>query len=466
MKEFLLNCIEKLWLKKKSIPVVFVLVVVLFFVLASSIDGWSWIDAPTWVYIALAIGLLGASVVYSIVCICCDHLPKAPKESLAVLFCVDAESDQLYEMAKFKLVDQFNQFATANGKPAILALCVSKMQIAKYSMEDKDSMLSLLGKTNCVLFVYVRYTADDIGNAENFELQINCGVSHPICGERAEKILMQDLRMMKGSVGKQRFKKEDSIDVFNLTAQTLTYACQYILGFVHLLAGNNETALRLLKLAKTNVASGDMDAGKAKKMQTLIDDRIFSTLCQIAHDFQSAFQRNGNLEALEQMNGVLEMANAIRPETYFYNINMAFVQIALSKNAAGAKECVAKCKLSREDKDWMYSDAFLSAYCGHAPTTIIRKYLNAFKVPYTSLVEIVDYIEFVIDAEPEKKALHLAAGLVYEAMGEIKLVKQHLSTYLTYGTGINQKTRDLLTAKMLVGDCGENCSQDCVRCVS
>ena len=61
-------------------------------------------------------------------------------------------------------------------------------------------------------------------------------------------------------------------------------------------------------------------------------------------------------------------------------------------------------KASKENRDWLYSDAFLSAYCGHAPTTILTKYSKAFIVPYKSLAEIVEYIEFVIEAEPEKTA--------------------------------------------------------------
>lgn len=152
--------------------------------------------------------------------------------------------------------------------------------------------------------------------------------------------------------------------------------------------------------------------------------------------------------------------------TYFYNLNMAYVHIALNHDAPAAKKCIEKCKALKEKKDWLYSDAFLSAYCGHAPTTVLSKYNKALKVPYKSLVELVDYIEFVIESEPQKTTLHLAAGLIYEAMGDIKLMKQHVSIFMATGIGINQRTRALLTEKILQGSCNVDCTNDCVKCAS
>ena len=173
-----------------------------------------------------------------------------------------------------------------------------------------------------------------------------------------------------------------------------------------------------------------------------------------------------NLVQLGSIRQVLETANGIRPDTYFYNLNMAYVHIALNHDAPAAKKCIEKCKALKEKKDWLYSDAFLSAYCGHAPTTVLSKYNKALKVPYKSLVELVDYIEFVIESEPQKVTLHLAAGLIYEAMGDIKLMKQHVSIFMATGTGINQRTRALLTEKISQGSCNVDCTHNCAKCAS
>ena len=441
----------------------FALLAIAFLSLASIFDGWTWVDVELWMYIVAAVTLVCFGIAYDVLCIVVDHLPRAPKGVLAVLFCIDAESEQLYQMAKFKLVDEFNLHATNEGV-TIQALCVSKAQIAKYNLYDNISLLALLEKTNSVLFVNVRYTADDVGNAENFELRINCAVSHPKFSDKANEVVSQDLRMMKKSVSRQKFTKANAINVFNFTAQTLVCACQYILGFVYLLSGNNRNAFNLLVLAKKSINTGQMGSAETKSLEQLIDDRIFSSLCQIAQECMATFQNEKALDQLGKLSQVLTMANMIRPETYFYNMNMAYVHIALNHDAGAAKNCIENCKASKENKDWMYSDAFLSAYCGHAPTTILNKYSKALKVPYESLVELVDYIEFIIEAKPEKTALHLAAGLIYEEMGDAKLMRQHLSVFLADGKGINKKTRDLLMAKISTGHCDVKCDEDCAKC--
>lgn len=454
------------WLKPKSIPFMFVILVCAYFGAASAYNSWTWVTVPVWFYIATAVLLFVIGVIYSYLCVTHSQLPKSPKGSLAVLFCIDAESPQLYETAKFKLVNQFNKYVIDEGPASIQARCVPIHQVSKYNLQDKSDMLSLLERTNCVLLIKVRYSADDVSHAENYELQINCAVSHPEFNSKAEAILLQDLRAINGPVRRQKFTKANSINVFNLTAQTLACACQYILGFVYLLCGNNEYALRLLQLSKTTLSVGQSGGEDTKQLETLIDDRIFATLCQIVQEKMYLFQEGKDLAQLKSIWQVLETANGIRPDTYFYNLNMAYVHIALSHDAPAAKKCIEKCKALKEKKDWLYSDAFLSAYCGHAPTTVLGKYAKALKVPYKSLVELVDYIEFVIEAAPQKSSLHLAAGLIYEAMGDTKLMKQHFSLFMATGTGINQRTKDLLTDKITQGNCNVDCTHDCVKCAS
>ena len=49
------------------------------------------------------------------------------------------------------------------------------------------------------------------------------------------------------------------------------------------------------------------------------------------------FQAKKDLVQLESIRQVLETANGIRPDTYFYNLNMAYVHIALNHDAPAAK---------------------------------------------------------------------------------------------------------------------------------
>lgn len=113
------------------------------------------------------------------------------------------------------------------------------------------------------------------------------------------------------------------------------------------------------------------------------------------------------------------------------------------KNVHQAKLCIAKCKQSKQNKTWLYSEAFLSAYSGQAPSTICAKYRKALEIPY-NLVDIADYIEFILENEPEKMTLHLAAGLIYEAIGDSRLMKMHFSIFLEHLDKKQDKVKPVL----------------------
>ena len=198
----------------------------------------------------------------------------------------------------------------------------------------------------------------------------------------------------------------------------------------------------------------------------MTDDRIYAALCQIASKYLVEFQSDKKVESLYEMRKVLQLANAIHSDTYFYNLNMAYAYVILDQDAVAAKDCVAKCRLSKENTNWMYSDAFLSAYLNHAPGSIISKYKKALGNPYKSLVEIVEYIEFVIEREPDKLALHLAAALVYEEMGDKQLMRYHFSVYLENANKLDRRTKEKIEAKMNVEPCVVTCDQNCSQCTN
>ena len=56
------------WLKPKSIPFMFVVLVCTYFGAASVYNSWTWVTVPVWIYIVTAVLLLVAGLVYSYVC--------------------------------------------------------------------------------------------------------------------------------------------------------------------------------------------------------------------------------------------------------------------------------------------------------------------------------------------------------------------------------------------------------------
>lgn len=450
----LLEIITANWLKVRSIPFSIILAVAAFFTLLFTTSGVDCISSDNRFLILIGVGIAFCELVYIGACCWRNRLPRASKGAVAVLFCIDAETEELYENAKFKLVDNFNSSLDSGAK--MKALCVPRKRVEKYNLQDKTDTLSLLNRTNCIFVVNVRYTADSVNSAENFELRVNYGVRHPRFDEAGARILSHDLSELGKPMGRQRFEKAKIIDVFNFTTQTLVFACQYVLGMVYLLSGDGERALKMFAYAKEAISLNYSHLSDIRGLETKIDDSTFSALCLIGSQKLGVFQKTKSEEALQEMCTFLNIANQIRPDTYHYNLNMAYAHIVLNHDAVVARECISKCKQFPFETSWLYSDAFLSAYTERSAGSIHSKYIRAFKEPYKSLSEIVEYIEFVLEKEPQKASLHLAAGLVYEEMGDYMLMKQHFAHYLSEAKKIDVKMLTLLRGKMQGGLVAEN----------
>lgn len=123
--------------------------------------------------ISIGVCVLVVFLVYAIICLINDRLPKAAKDSIGVLFEVEAESDAIYESIKYKLVENFQSYASHENAPSFNAVCVKRKAVERYHKHGADSIVKLLRKTRCIIRVEVRCTVDDVTETEKYALTIN-----------------------------------------------------------------------------------------------------------------------------------------------------------------------------------------------------------------------------------------------------------------------------------------------------
>lgn len=460
MRDFFTDLLKKTWLKRKSIPVALFLLAMSFITFLVNKSE----TLSTAIFWCVTGFFILAFIGYPAVCLFCDRLPKAKRDCLAVLFCIDAENDTLFSAAESKLVNNFSASLPFNSSIRFQALCVSKKCVAKYDLNQKDDCLRLLQKTSCVILVNVRYTTDSVDNSENFSLKIDYGVRHPEIHETGERALAYDMGQLGAPLRNRYFEKKQTIDVFDFSTNALVFVCQYIIGFVLLLAGNGSNALDLLKQARKTVVQNDGACFDVETLTQLVDDRLFSAHIQLAAGYLKSFQQDHSMEHLHKVDFHLEQANRIRLDTYPYNLLKAYVLVMLYGDGASAKKCIEKCKLSSQNLDWMYSDAFLCAYSGSTPGRVISKYNKAFSAFTENVVELADYIEIVYEREPEKHALRLALGILYNHMGNHKLANYHLTTYLELTPNIDRRSKEKIEYLLHPAECNTSCDFNCSRC--
>ena len=96
------------------------------------------------------------------------------------------------------------------------------------------------------------------------------------------------------------------------------------------------------------------------------------------------------------------------------------------------KDYLGQCKQIQKNGPWKYSIAFIKAYSGESEGKVIYHYKQAFKVDH-DYMQLISFIEDILDKEPEKNMLRFALMLLYLKMGEIKTAKEILKEYLDKG---------------------------------
>ena len=464
MESKLADRLEKAWLKPKSLPIAFALIVIAYFGLVSVLSALDGVTLTKEDYHMWAIVAFVAWCLYVGVCLFKCRLPRAKKNCVAVLFCIEAESEKLFATARSKLVSNFQSSLEHNAKIRFKALCVPKERVAKYDLKQDKDCLKLLCKTHSVLLVQVRYTADDVDDSGNFKLAVCYGVRHPEIDEDVEKVLSNDMAQLGAPIRSQRFEKKNAIDVFDFTTQALVFACQYIMGFAVLLARDGQNAVTLLLQARKIVEMNEGGYFDVGNLLQLVDDRLFWAYSLSAVISLRNFQSEHSIAHLQSMDENLELSNRIHPDTYAYYTGKAYVLVALYKDGQTAKKCIERCKEINQNSDWLYSEAFLSAYLGKKAGIVMSKYMRAFTEPYPNLVELLDYIEFVLEREPDKITLHLAAAMIYSKTGDSILTRQHLAIYLKNAPQLDRRTSEKIDNLMQSTVCDIECSQNCINC--
>lgn len=464
METELLKWLRDGWLKFRSIPIIVILCLIGYFAIIAKIKelyGIEWLSNN---YYLILLPFLFLILLYTVLCAYHYRLPSAPKNSFSALFVINAESNELYEAVRFKLANSFRITTTNITSPSVNAICIPRQRVAKCDLSNKSQAIDLLKKTNCIFLVDVKYSVDDVSQAEHYEMSINYGICHPSFEGTIEKILSTDMCALGSQFGKQRFVKAQLLEVFDITAQTLSLVCQYLLGFVYLVLGNTETAHELLWKLHTLLSEEKHNFPTINLLKNLVKNRLFAVYIKVSTDNILLFEKGKEKTYLHHARNALLDANQLYPNTYIYNINMAYIYIILDRNTKKAKECIDNCKTAKKSKEWKYSEAFLCAYKNNASGSVFAKYKQALSIPVCNLVSIVDYIEYVLSVEPARTTLHLAAGLVYEAMGDPIQMKIHFAKYLDSVPASDTKARDIIIKKVAVASCNVNCNNNCIDC--
>lgn len=156
------------------------------------------------------------------------------------------------------------------------------------------------------------------------------------------------------------------------------------------------------------------------------------TLCYEIHIIKMLIENSKDNNNIDYIEKELNEANKYKKGTYIYYEGMSVCSFFKDRDIKKTKDYLGQCKQIQKNGPWKYSNAFIKAYCDESEGRIIYHYKQAFKVPYEHM-QLISFIEDILEKEPEKNMLRFALMLLYLKIGEIKTAKEILEEYLENG---------------------------------
>jgi hypothetical protein len=390
------------------------------------------------IYVILKIHNIYATVISILLIICVliyyiidtvkyNSIPVASESSeTSVLIRIFAKTKEEYEDIKFKLAEEFKKFLNNNEKNEVIY--IPYHLIDKYQFNDKENIINLLKKTNCIFLATIRTKSEDLKDDTQYITEINLGLIHPEYEEKIEEFFEKEFSLLGSSTNRLEYTKKDKMTILETTAKRLSYLCQYILGRAYFFNGNfkksSEICDRLYNIL-CNENSQQKTENNLKRVTTLLCYDIHMGLSRIENS-----KENGNLDKVEEE---LKKANKFVKNTYAYNLCMASCVFLKNRDITKAKKYLNLCKQKEKQGigrgEWKYSIAFLSAYEGESEGKVVYKYMQALKKEYHNVGELIYFIEDICEKE-EKNMLRFALFILYIEIKEYEVAKKLLKEYL------------------------------------
>ncbi len=392
-----------------------------------------------------------ALLAYFIIVLIKNKYPTAPESSPGVLFIFHAETNELFEDIKYKIIENFNEVST-NFNIKLYPVCLNSKDIKNYRKNDRQITLHLLEKTGCMFCVDIVYLTEDSKTNDYLEIHINTSVLPSELENGKRKLLDHELKRISQPIKSIKFSKSQKLDTFRTTATHLNYVAKYIISVLFLLSDHYESAHMLLKDLYCN------SSVKTALIDEAVKSAYFTSMQGIVCDKITEFKKSKDLGLLNEAEECLNEMNTLYANAYTYHLDMAYIQFCKYRDIQKAKEHVAACKTINANSEWLYSDAFLCAYAGDNDMAVVKKYELAQMANFNA-VDIIDFIEYVAEKEPTRFRLHLALAMLYSHQQDNKLAAVHIKAFTDAHT-VSPKDKYLLK---IIEDIKKNKCYECMN---
>jgi len=245
---------------------------------------------------------------------------------------------------------------------------------------------------------------------EHHVLNLRGIVRHaPIGPEAARRFTAEFSELFPGRV---LIASEDDLFSFEVTSELVNFVASYIIAMASLISGDLDYSQSLFENVRERLGKVVTDLPAIVKIRQRIPEKLAKVYILQTQRLFKEWRRTHEQALLDAVKAYLDKLQKEAPNDYGGHLMRAIWHFLSSRDVASAKREIRKCREEKDSK-WRLSEAFLNAYTGDLGNIHLR-YKAAFQYECepTALLQVEEFITFVVDQEPDKVQLHFCLGLI------------------------------------------------------
>ena len=335
-------------------------------------------------------------------------MPKAKKESVGFAIALSADNQQQSKIIKADFIQTIiNLLSQSNLSQSFEVVIIPDYYAQK--IIDFDSAFEVLTKSRSKFMIYGRARMRILKGEPNNILDLNGIVAHSTFPPSIKRSLQAEFTEL---FPRRLIVGEDDMFAFEISAEFLSVTAKYIIGVTAQLSSDTEYALQLFHEVKSYASQSKVNVPSIVKIRNRIDRRLFGSYVISARVLYHEWRKTKENETMQKMFGALTNALQYKKKHYDLNMLLSIAEFVINKNIDEAIRLIFQVK-NDDQYIWSLNLGFLFTYKGEMEKAC-KHYRIAFKhgVSNDALFQTEEFINWVLDSNPELYQLHFALGLI------------------------------------------------------
>ena len=340
-----------------------------------------------------------------------NKIPKASKGKIG--FAIGIETDDPEQQLKIKrdFIDTLRELLHRSRFQYSFEFIEIPDRVLE-KIDSPDSARKTLYDLECAFMIYGKARTVSVKGQTQHVLNLEGIVAHkPIAAEISRSFSREFADLFPRRL---MISSEGDLFHFEFTAGWIDIVSKCIIGIAALISGDVKYAQELFESLYLDLKDGKVELPVIIKIRERLPVRLRDVYLIRARTHYEDWKQTKDMNDLEQMKSFLDSLDVIVPTNVEGRTLRSLWYFVVSRDIVKAKTECLKSK-SKQNAMWRYNHAFLLAYEGDLEKAS-KEYKLAFRgfIPDPSFIfEVLEFILWVLDIEPDKKQLYFCLGMIY-----------------------------------------------------